>query len=104
MEHIPCALNIPLEEIPGRVDEFKHETLSSLIAGAATRSGMVLHLKTKRADRYIQRRQYKWSCNHFKTNKIMIELLKKIFGGTTTNYKELVNSGAIIIDVRSAAE
>lgn len=34
----------------------------------------------------------------------MIELLKKIFGGTTTNYKELVNSGAIIIDVRSAAE
>jgi rhodanese-related sulfurtransferase len=34
----------------------------------------------------------------------MIAFLKKIFGGTTVNYKELVSNGAIIVDVRSAAE
>ncbi|QSE99247.1 rhodanese-like domain-containing protein [Fulvivirga lutea] len=34
----------------------------------------------------------------------MIDALKKIIGGSNTNYKELVEIGAIIIDVRSAAE
>lgn len=34
----------------------------------------------------------------------MIGLLKKFFGGTSINYKELVQNGAIIADVRSAAE
>jgi phage shock protein E len=34
----------------------------------------------------------------------MIQLLKKIFGGTAVNYKELVKNGAIVIDVRSAGE
>ena len=35
----------------------------------------------------------------------MISLLKKIFGlGPTVNYAELVQQGAIIIDVRSKAE
>jgi len=36
--------------------------------------------------------------------KNMLSFLKKIFGGTSTNYKELVTRGAIIVDVRSAAE
>jgi phage shock protein E len=34
----------------------------------------------------------------------MIAFLKKLFGGTTVNFKELVTNGAIIVDVRSAAE
>lgn len=34
----------------------------------------------------------------------MLTFLKKLFGGTSINYKELVNNGAIIVDVRSAAE
>jgi phage shock protein E len=35
----------------------------------------------------------------------MIQFLKKIFGGgTKVNFKELVNSGAQIIDVRTAQE
>lgn len=34
----------------------------------------------------------------------MLGFLKKIFGGATVNYKELVNNGAIIADVRSAGE
>ena len=34
----------------------------------------------------------------------MLGLLKKLFGGTSVNYKELVNNGAIIVDVRSASE
>ena len=34
----------------------------------------------------------------------MIALLRKIFGGTTINFKELVSQGAIIIDVRTTAE
>lgn len=34
----------------------------------------------------------------------MLGLLKKIFGGNTVDYKELVNNGAIIVDVRSSAE
>ena len=34
----------------------------------------------------------------------MIGLIKKIFGGKSTNYKELVSNGAVIIDVRSASE
>ena len=34
----------------------------------------------------------------------MFEFIKKIFGGSSVNYKELVNKGAIIVDVRSKAE
>jgi phage shock protein E len=34
----------------------------------------------------------------------MLGFLKKLFGGTTVNFKELVNNGAVIIDVRSPGE
>lgn len=34
----------------------------------------------------------------------MLGFLKKLFGGTSVNYKELVSNGAIIVDVRSASE
>lgn len=34
----------------------------------------------------------------------MLALLKKLFGGRSVNYKELVSNGAIIIDVRSTSE
>lgn len=34
----------------------------------------------------------------------MLTLLKKLFGGTSVNYKELVSNGAIIVDVRSPME
>jgi len=34
----------------------------------------------------------------------MLGFLKKIFGGTSVNYKELVSNGAIIVDVRSPGE
>ena len=34
----------------------------------------------------------------------MFEFIKKIFGGSSVNYKELVNKGAVIVDVRSKAE
>ena len=34
----------------------------------------------------------------------MLKFLKKLFGGTSVNYKELVTNGSIIIDVRSASE
>lgn len=34
----------------------------------------------------------------------MLGFLKKLFGGTSVNYRELVNNGAIIVDVRSANE
>jgi hypothetical protein len=34
----------------------------------------------------------------------MLQLLKKMFGGSSVNYKELVSNGAIIVDVRSASE
>jgi rhodanese-related sulfurtransferase len=34
----------------------------------------------------------------------MLALLKKLFGGTSVNYKELVSNGAIIVDVRTAGE
>jgi rhodanese-related sulfurtransferase len=34
----------------------------------------------------------------------MLTLLKKLLGRTSVNYKELVSSGAIIADVRSASE
>ena len=31
----------------------------------------------------------------------MLTFLKKLFGGTPVNYKELISNGAIIADVRS---
>ncbi len=34
----------------------------------------------------------------------MLALLKKLFGGASVNYKELVSNDAIIVDVRSASE
>ncbi len=34
----------------------------------------------------------------------MLGFLKKLIGGTAVNYKELVDNGAIILDVRSAGE
>ena len=34
----------------------------------------------------------------------MLSLLNKIFGGTSVNYKELVNQGAVIVDVRTKSE
>ncbi len=34
----------------------------------------------------------------------MLAFLKKIFGGTTITYKELVTNGAIIVDVRTSGE
>ncbi len=34
----------------------------------------------------------------------MLGVLKRIFGGKTVNYRELVNTGALIMDVRSVAE
>lgn len=34
----------------------------------------------------------------------MLGFLKKLFGSTAVNYKELVSNGAIIVDVRSASE
>jgi phage shock protein E len=34
----------------------------------------------------------------------MLTLLKKLFGGTSVNYKELVANGAVIVDVRSPGE
>lgn len=34
----------------------------------------------------------------------MLTLLKKLFGGAAVNYKELVSNGALIADIRSAAE
>lgn len=34
----------------------------------------------------------------------MLSYLKKLFGGTSVNYKKLMAGGAIIVDVRSAAE
>lgn len=33
-----------------------------------------------------------------------MSLLKKLFGGTSVNYAELVKNGAMIIDVRTPAE
>lgn len=45
MEHLPCALNIPLEEIPGRVNEFKNmKTPVILYCRSGNRSGMALQL------------------------------------------------------------
>ncbi|MEI2740286.1 MAG: rhodanese-like domain-containing protein [Chitinophagaceae bacterium] len=34
----------------------------------------------------------------------MLGLLKKLFGGTSVNYKELMSNGAVIVDVRSTGE
>ncbi len=34
----------------------------------------------------------------------MIGFFKKLFGGNTTNYRELVTKGAVIIDVRTPGE
>ena len=34
----------------------------------------------------------------------MLGFLKKLFGGTSVNYKELLSKGAIIVDVRSTGE
>ncbi|HEX4875808.1 MAG TPA: rhodanese-like domain-containing protein [Chitinophagaceae bacterium] len=34
----------------------------------------------------------------------MLGLIKKLFGGTKVDYKELLSNGAIIIDVRSNSE
>lgn len=34
----------------------------------------------------------------------MLTFIKKLFGGTSVNYKALVENGAIIVDVRSATE
>jgi phage shock protein E len=34
----------------------------------------------------------------------MLGFLKKLFGGASVNFKELVSNGAIIVDVRSASE
>lgn len=34
----------------------------------------------------------------------MIGLIKKLFGSSNTNYKDLVTAGAIIVDVRSPME
>lgn len=34
----------------------------------------------------------------------MLGFLRRLFGGTPVNYKELVQSGAVIIDVRSVQE
>lgn len=34
----------------------------------------------------------------------MLALLKKLFGGASVNYKELISKGAIIADVRSTGE
>ena len=34
----------------------------------------------------------------------MLDFLKKLFGGDSTDYKELVTRGAVIVDVLSAAE
>ena len=34
----------------------------------------------------------------------MLAYFKKLFGGTSVNYRELVSNGAIIVDVRSVAE
>ncbi len=34
----------------------------------------------------------------------MLGFLKKLFGGASVDYKELVTNGAIIVDVRSASE
>lgn len=34
----------------------------------------------------------------------MIGFLKKIFSGTSVDYKELIKNGAVIVDVRTAAE
>lgn len=34
----------------------------------------------------------------------MLTFLKKLFGGTTVNFKELVKNGAVIVDVRSVTE
>ncbi len=34
----------------------------------------------------------------------MLGFFKKLFGGTTVDFKELVNNGAIIVDVRSPGE
>ncbi|MBK9939563.1 MAG: rhodanese-like domain-containing protein [Chitinophagaceae bacterium] len=34
----------------------------------------------------------------------MLGFIKKLFGGTSINFKELVSNGAIIVDVRSISE
>lgn len=34
----------------------------------------------------------------------MLNFLKKLFGVTSINYKELINKGAVIVDVRSITE
>jgi rhodanese-related sulfurtransferase len=34
----------------------------------------------------------------------MLEFLKKLFGGVSVNFKELITKGAIIVDVRSNSE
>jgi phage shock protein E len=34
----------------------------------------------------------------------MLKFLKRLFGGASVNYKELVANGAIIVDVRTAGE
>jgi rhodanese-related sulfurtransferase len=34
----------------------------------------------------------------------MLGIIKKLFGGSSVNYKELVTQGAVIIDVRTPAE
>lgn len=34
----------------------------------------------------------------------MLGLLKKLFGGTSVSYKELMSNGAVIVDVRSTGE
>lgn len=34
----------------------------------------------------------------------MLNFLKRLFGGASVNYKELITNGAIIVDVRTAGE
>ena len=35
---------------------------------------------------------------------MMLQILKKLFGGTSVNYKELIGNGAIVVDVRTPGE
>lgn len=34
----------------------------------------------------------------------MLTFIKKLFGGSSVNFKKLVKTGAVIVDVRSASE
>jgi hypothetical protein len=40
------------------------------------------------------------TCSSLQIKQIMIRFFKKLFGGSSVNFRELVSNGAVIVDVR----